>query len=441
MAHDMDIDMDLDIGVSADDFAVPEVDDIQIDSNSQSETPILNAPDTQTDPASLELVPNKVHIRGLDNLNTGHVRAFAAEHYTGSKPEHVEWIDDSSANLVYESEGVALEALKAFIEVDVTDVILIPLLQSVAAKRLSTQPQASLEVRRAVVGDRKQPRARERSRFYLFNPEYDPAERRKRGGNGGKIYRDREDRGYQSQRYDDREQRNRVRGDEEAGFDASLYDDDDAALARRAARRREYSISSSDSQERRVRSRGAAGKELFPSDEGRNNGRLRDRSASPLRDDSRDRRDDRDRYIRKPRAAAENRLKAEVIKAKLREAAPTKELFPQKVNASHRRSSAFDAADETADLFASKMAVPLVDGPSDERLNSTSSTWDNITGFSIRGASKAPAVPGFSIKGAAGGQVKELFPAHFGDNTGKELFSGGLEGRGRRRQKAEDLFY
>lgn len=357
----------------------------------------------------------------------------------------MEWIDDSSANLVYENEEIALDALKAFIEVDVTDVTLIPLLQSVAAKRLSTEPQATLEVRRAVVGDRKAPRARERSRFYLFNPEYDPAERRKRGGGGARRYRDRDDGGYRSQLYDEREQENRVRGAEEAGFNASLYDDDDEALAkRRAPKRRENSISSSDSQERRVRFRGAAGKELFPNDEGRGSGRLRDRSASPLRDDSRERRDtrdtrDRERYIRKPRAAAENRLKAEAIKARLREAAPAKELFPQKANASHRQSSAFDAADETADLFASKMAIPLVDGASDGRLNSTPSTWDTVTGFSIRGAAKAPAVQEFSIKGAA--SVKELFPAHFGDNTGKELFSGGLEGRGRKRQKAQDLFY
>jgi len=37
--------------------------------------------------------------------------------------------------------------------------------------------------------------------------------------------------------------------------------------------------------------------------------------------------------------------------------------------------------------------------------------------------------------------VKELFPDKFSGNTGKELFAEKLEGRGRRRQKAEDLFY
>jgi hypothetical protein len=46
---------------------------------------------------------------------------------------------------------------------------------------------------------------------------------------------------------------------------------------------------------------------------------------------------------------------------------------------------------------------------------------------------------GLSIKGT-GGNVKELFPDKFG-NAGKELFGDKLDGRGRRRQKAEDLFY
>jgi hypothetical protein len=390
-------------------------------------------------------VPNKLHIRGLDNLTTKDIRTFALEHYGENAPEHIEWIDDTSANLVYETEEVALQALKALVGTDIADISSIPLLQTIAARPFAEHPNTNLEVRRAVITDRKAPRARDRSRFYLLNPEHDPAERRKRGGGaGGKRYRDRDDGGYRSQRYDDREQENRLKGDEAAGFDASLYDDDADALARRSARNRPDSISDSDSGGRRVRFRGAAGKELFPgSAGGRGSGRLRDRSASPLRDDSRPESSEgyarsRQSRQRKPNpAASENRLKAQLIKAGLRATSSTKELFPQK----DQRSGVFDATDETADLFANKMPVPFVDGSSD-RLSSKSSTdkWDTVTGFSIRGASKAPAAQGFSIKGAAsGGQVKELFPAHFGDNAGKELF--GLEGRGRRRQKAEDLFY
>lgn len=46
---------------------------------------------------------------------------------------------------------------------------------------------------------------------------------------------------------------------------------------------------------------------------------------------------------------------------------------------------------------------------------------------------------GITIKGK-GATVKELFPDKFGNAT-KELFAEKLEGRGRRRQRAEDMFW
>jgi hypothetical protein len=335
---------------------------------------------------------------------------------------------------------------------EVTDVTQIPVLQTLPAKSFPSHPDTALQVRLAVVGDRKQAGAHQRSKFYLFNPEYDPTERRKRGGyRGGRTsYRDREDGGYRSQRYDDREQRKR---EQESEFDATLYDDDEAAVANRALRRHTRQDSSSggdsgDRGQRRVRAR--RDRELFPERDQRGSGRLRDRSASPTRDTDFDR--DAARMRRQDLAAAENRSKAQAIKARLRESQAPKELFPEKTNVSHRRSGVFDAADETADLFSSKMHVPFMDGGSDERSKAegslasriTNGRPDNDIGFSIRGAAKVfPAVtPTFSIKGAASGtRVKELFPSKFGDNSGKELFSETLEGRGGRRQKAQDLFF
>jgi hypothetical protein len=358
-----------------------------------------------------------------------------------------------SANIVFVSIDIAKDALRAFAAVEIGDISQIPVLQAFPAKPFSLHPDTKLKVRCAVVGDRKQAGARERSRFYLLNPEYDPAERRKRGGQrGGNKYRDRDDGGYRSQRYDDREQQIRQDRDRLSGFDSSLYDDDEAALARRATRRSERQDSSSGGESRgqdsrRARYRGAAGKELFPDRGGdRASGRLRDRSASPVREGHAE----TSRQRRRDSAASANRLKAQMIKAQLREASASKELFPQKVGVSHRRSGAFDAADETADVFANRMPVPFTDGSGDSRHENgdllapriSRKNWDNDTGFSIRGAAKTPQVQGFTIKGAAsGGQIKELFPSHFGDNSGKELFSERLEGRGRRRQKAEDLFY
>lgn len=49
---------------------------------------------------------------------------------------------------------------------------------------------------------------------------------------------------------------------------------------------------------------------------------------------------------------------------------------------------------------------------------------------------------GIAIKGT-GPTARELFPEKFGNsgNSGKELFAEKLEGRSRRRQRAEDLFH
>jgi hypothetical protein len=378
----------------------------------------------------------------LDNLTTKDIEAFAAELFEAHAPTNVEWIDDTSANLVYETEDIARDALIAFATTEVADISQAEPLQSIPAKPLSLHPETRLAVRIAVQGDRKQPRARERSRFYLFNPEHDPAERRKR--HGGNRYRDRDDGGYRSQRYDDREHRKRQDGDREAGFDESLYDDDETALARRAARRnshRDSASSGSDYRERRnrVRPRGGAGKELFPDRAGKDSGRLRDRSASPVRGDDESERPTRSRSIERRRrgsAALENRRSAQLIKSRLQEAASDKELFPHKTGINHRRSDAFDAADATADLFAKQMPVPFVDGSSDDRpIGARKSEAGRLN---IRGVAKASAVHDFAIKGMApGSTVKELFPAH--SNVGKELFADRLGGKGQRR-KAEDLF-
>ncbi|EHL00382.1 hypothetical protein M7I_3664 [Glarea lozoyensis 74030] len=123
MATDMDIEMDIDVGFTVEDHGIPEI-DILPDAGPQlnGETPILNAPGEQHDSASLELAPNKVHIRGLDNLTTKDIRTFATEHYVENSPEHIEWIDDTSANLVYESEEVALQALQALVQSEITDI-------------------------------------------------------------------------------------------------------------------------------------------------------------------------------------------------------------------------------------------------------------------------------------------------------------------------------
>ena len=68
----------------------------------------------------------------------------------------------------------------------------------------------------------------------------------------------------------------------------------------------------------------------------------------------------------------------------------------------------------------------------------------NDGGLNIRGASRLQD-SGFSIRGAADDascvpQVNELFPERVVGNVGKELFADKLQGRGGKRNKAEDMF-
>lgn len=410
----------------------------------------------------------------------------------------VEWIDDTSANIVYATAEIATEALLSFVRpggelLTSMDLHLLP------AKSASTHPDAQLQVRMAVASDRKQPGARERSRFYLFNPQEDPGERRRRDyrnrGRRGVGMSDRDSGDYRRRRYSDDEQRRRRETDHDMGFAASLYDDDSFALERRNG------LFTPHGAPRRTQDRGRrssvrfsidASRDLFPERRGGDRERLRDRSASPQRDSSQDMQIDTDgdqprrrfrerspypsppRQRNRGKELLPERVEIKDISADLRGTALSttdkKELFPAKRNTSHhRRSDAFDAADETADLFAVRMSVPFTDGaaaspPSmrnsaqkarkaagvlasqdDGRLkdpDAEESMESDPAEFSIRGAAKQQQDQGFSIRGVASSTApgRELFPGKIGLNAGKELFAEKLEGRGRRRRKAEDMF-
>lgn len=416
------------------------------------------------EPNAMQLIPNKIHLRGLDNLSSSDIEAFASEYFSHAKFDKVEWIDDTSANLPYGTHALALEALAAFADIDISNLSQMPPLQMIPAKTVPSHPEARLYVRLAVLGDKKQAGARERSRFYLFNPDHDPAERRQRGGyghRGERKYRDR----------DEGKHRDRHSGEP---FDASLYDDDEITRAVRASkshgsRGSKSSVSSGEYQSqgvRKARSSGRTVKELFPdriARRHRDGGRFRDRSASPSRENAETSVLDRSksRLRNAELSGTANRLQAQMIKARLKEAnIEPKELFPQKSTINHRRSDAFDATDAAADLFAARMPVPFLDGSSDcpptkrdliSRITKPTlgdqgllGGASNHNGFSIRGTADRQQPVGISIKGMALGpetSVKELFPHKAGLNAGKELFSEKLEGRSGRRQRAEDTFY
>lgn len=437
-----------------------------------------------------EIAPHKLHLRGLEDLTTSDIRTFSSEHYPTNTPPRVEWIDDTSANLVFEGEETAMTALK-HLTLPCKDSDSLSLSQLRAAKILSAHPGSSLYVRIAVITDQKRPRAYEASRFYMMHPEHDPRElhRQSLQGNGD----------YRRNRYSDGEHRRRRWRDRENRFDASMYDDGGAS-----SRRGSMSSSANkrgNEEQRRTQLRGDS---YRPARDMRKGVRTsRDRSASPSGRNrhtppptyrSRDPhpfprenkgkelfpsisrsgadadRNGEDLFSSKMLAVDVTKRPHSTKSASTCEAAPSgkvhfsnrmraaevkKELFPHKVSPSkHSRSDAFDAADETADLFANGMSVPFTDGTSSRKspikllrssaLQSRADGDDVDTGLSIRGASREQN-HGFSIRGGAAvnaiGTIKELFPGKASGNAGKELFAEKVEGRGGRRNRAEDMFY
>lgn len=411
------------------------------------------------DPGST--IPHKVHIRGVDDLTTSDIKAFSIESFPLESPTRIEWIDDTSANIVYNTPSTGLTALEQLSLASSTSLQLTSLRQ---AKTLTTHPAAILQVRIALSSDQKRPRAHEASRFYMMHPEYDPREQRRRDTSHVS------DGDYRRRRYGDAENQKRRRRDREEGFDASMYDDDNTSSSRRG--------SLASSQEGRG---GRAVDSYRPQRNGATD--TRERSASPSqRNGDRTRRRNRTpppSYQRRDPHPfpTENKGKElfpsvskvdgnmtgkDLFSDRMLAADSKKELFPHKANiVSHRRSDAFDAADETADLFASGMAVPFTDSPKRsiakslasritassestygrlQRSDPKSTTYmEEDDGLTIRGASRQDQ--GFSIRGGAAGTITELFPSKAASNAGKELFAEKLEGRGARRTRAEDMFH
>ena len=430
-----------------------------------------------------DATPHKLHIRGLDELTTDQIIAFTSDHLSSDSPSRVEWIDDTSANIVFSTPAIALKALEQLTHPSYYGSL--SELQLRPAKRLSAYPDSKLEVRLALVTDQKRPRAYEASRFYMMHPELDPRENRRKGRNGAGRHNY-----YRGRRYGHDEQRRRRRDDRDQGFEPTMYDDDAGALAKRkqgsASRRGSPSMHSASSD----MASSASDRRRHQGSGDYSRARGRDRSASPRRYDddravSEPRRRDRcrtppDAYNSRtwggnqsenfgkelfpPKQALKatfNDADKELFPNKYLAANLKKELFPLKAKQSHhRRSDAFDAADETADLFTKRLdfansgtsakSMKMAE-PSYGRLNSNT-TPDSTTvdspldiGLSIRGVSKQPD-QGFSIRGIAADNtsantLKELFPGKAVGNAGKELFVEKLQGSRTRRNKAEDMFY
>ncbi|KAL9614641.1 MAG: hypothetical protein Q9167_000846 [Letrouitia subvulpina] len=452
---EMDIDMDLDLDLigPSEPLELQDATD-QTSPFSPNTTPFSQLANGEK--ANLAL--NKVHIRGVDDLSTADIEVFAAEHFPAGRAVRIEWIDDTSANIIFSTPEDTQAALAAFIQSAETseDAHARSGLELVNAKPLSSRPEVQLQVRTALSSDAKKPRAHEASRFYMMHPEHDPREKRR-----SERFRE----GYS-------EYRKRRNGPESA------------------RRRSSPSVHSQASSPERT-GRGSGIRKGYRGDfyrPGRNTWGIgdRERSASPVRlgDTNDDNRGSRTRRRTPPnhlRGSSDSKLLAnegkELFSTKSmngeklnhrKELLPNKdvavnlkkELFPAKLGVSkHRRSGAFDASDETAELFASNMTIRTAEenslnydttGPQSSgtlRTQTLTAIKDHTPvadNLKIRGVSQNTDLGGFSIRGTAGSiyadKVKELFPNKTG-NVGKELFLEKLKGRDGTRNRAEDMFY
>ncbi|KAF2142582.1 uncharacterized protein K452DRAFT_21062 [Aplosporella prunicola CBS 121167] len=461
MNADMDIDMDIDLTVD------PETAELEAEAMKMDHLSSAPIPEGAVDqpPLTTEPQPEKVHVRGLDNLTTGSIKAFAMEHYPSDAYVRLEWIDDTSANIIYETADAARDALLALTDPAVIDPQSKHEVELRKAKPMTSHPDADLFVRQAVVTDLKKARAHEASRFYLMNPEHDPRERKRRHQDLGRGAGD-----YNRRRFDDREQRRRRNQDT---FDVDMYDESgegggEAPRARsRRHRRDSYSDFSSGDERRGGRRRAVRGRggDLF-GDGSKSDGRLRNRSASPLRDgDGRlgfeedpvaMQRRVRRRSQTPPSAyrARENGAMAQaaggnegkelfpvqapksaLLSSSSGTATPaansgnsnsTKELFPSKhipgkrsrelfpnktAHSNHRRQDALDAADISDAAFTQLRANSSLEDritPSDG--SNGRSLEDRINSGSNSKAHSRPPAEGFSVRGASRSEHGEPAP-------------------------------
>ncbi|KAF7558953.1 hypothetical protein G7046_g5203 [Stylonectria norvegica] len=401
---DLDIEMD-DAFDTAQDAPIVDLGRDDILQPDEQEEPGELADDEPTMDESQNVIPMKLHVRGLDTLHTSDIKAYVKSHY--GIVDKVEWIDDSSANLVFSSESTARDAITALSTVHVADPSALAPGETLPAKPLEGRPEITMHIRFAVEGDRKQAGAALRSRYYLLHPEHDPEERRRRQQENRSRYRDRDGEFRRSSG-----RRRRDSDDEVETFEASMYDDEPRAT-------RQPDLVSPPHGRPRLSSSANRGKELFASRKS-----TRDRSASPGRSTN------GDDSMSERASSSRNRTQARSIKDRISADNSAKELFP--TQAPRGRGGQLDQLER---------AIGSARLKEEDRPKIVSVPADPTAGaFSIRGtASQRGDGGGFAIKGAAAGaSARELFPDRFGGvNVGKELFDGS---RSKRRQKAEDLF-
>ncbi|OQU93595.1 hypothetical protein CLAIMM_00080 [Cladophialophora immunda] len=234
-AQDADL-MDIDIDMDMDDQGPPLDDEFELEEGEEPSFVPSGAPATTdsanlipaiyTEDPALEPQWSKIHIRGVDEMHTNDILAFVHDHFSEVGDNvHVQWIDDTSANICFNDSDTAKRAQLAFLANPITiEELADNPFELRSAKQLASRPGSMLAVRVAQQGDRKKKGARDASRYYLMHPDQDPTERMRR-----EFETSRGD--YRRRRFDDRELHRRRRdndratGDDAGGFSANMYDD------------------------------------------------------------------------------------------------------------------------------------------------------------------------------------------------------------------------
>jgi len=120
--------------------------------------------------ASDALRPNALHLQGVDDLSTSDIEDFMVAYY--NKPFQIEWINDTSLNVVYDDPEDAFQALVAVTapEAFAGDAQIAPE-QLRPAKPHPRKPEVAIETRFAFVRDQKTSGSRSKSRYYLMHGE------------------------------------------------------------------------------------------------------------------------------------------------------------------------------------------------------------------------------------------------------------------------------
>lgn len=112
-----------------------------------------------------------VYLYGVDELHTNDIERYIVNLH--NKPFQIEWIDDSSLNLVYDDPNDAFQCLVAMTDPIEFDSATgpIPAGQLRRLKPIPHKPEVLLQARFANDSDRKESGSRAKSRYYLFHGE------------------------------------------------------------------------------------------------------------------------------------------------------------------------------------------------------------------------------------------------------------------------------